>query len=62
MSLLKFLDHPIEKIRQDFYEDYTAATLKTLIVLWAIGVILLVLFVVDNKWLLAGILAYEVLP
>lgn len=49
-------------VRSKFYEDFTAATLKTLIVVWAILVIFLVLFVVQNKWLLATILAYEVLP
>lgn len=43
-------------------QGYTASTLKILITLWAIGVILLVWFVVDNPWLLAAILAYEVLP
>lgn len=50
------------KFRQSFYDDFTVASLKTIIVVWAIGVILLVLFVVNDKWLLAGILAYEVLP
>ena len=49
-------------VRQSFYEDFTTAGLKTVIVLWALMVIFVVLFVVDNKWLLAGILAYEVLP
>lgn len=56
------LEHPIKQVRQAFYENYTVATLKTLIVLWALFVIVLVLFVVENKWLLAGILAYEILP
>lgn len=37
-------------------------TLKTLITLWVIGVLILTWFIVDNPWLLAGILAYEVLP
>ena len=49
-------------VRQSFYDDFTVASLKTMIVLWAILIIFLVLFVVDNKWILAGILAYEVLP
>lgn len=51
-----------QKVRQSFYDDFTTSALKTLIVLWALFVIFLVLFVVDNKWLLAAILAYEVLP
>lgn len=49
-------------VRQSFYDDFTLAGLKTVIVLWALMIIFLVLFVVNNKWLLAGILAYEVLP
>jgi len=51
-----------EDLRQSFANDYTAAALKTLIVVWAITVALLALFVIDNKWVLAGMLAYEVLP
>lgn len=54
--------HTFRSIREHFQNDFTTATLKTLIVLWALFVIVLVLFFVDNKWLLAGILAYEVLP
>ena len=49
-------------VRQSFYDDFTVASLKTMIVLWALMIIFLVLFAVNNKWLLAGILAYEVLP
>jgi hypothetical protein len=56
------LEHPIEMVRKAFYEDYTQATLQTLIVLWALFVIFITLFVVKNKWVLAGILAYEILP
>ena len=52
----------IKNVQQSFAQDYTAATLKALIVAWAILIIVLVLFFVDNPWLLAGILAYEVLP
>ena len=59
---MRLLEHPVKKIQQAFYEDYTASSLKLLIVLWAIFIIFLVLFVVDNKWVLAGILAYEILP
>lgn len=50
------------QIKQNFYNDFTTTALKTIIVLWAIGIILLVVFVVDNKWVLAGIAAYEMLP
>lgn len=62
MKIKEALEHPIEKVRQSFYQSYTAATLKILIIGWAIFIILLVLFVVDNPWILAGILAYEILP
>lgn len=58
----KKLHHPIHEIQRSFYQDYTTSTLKTLIILWAIFVIFLVLFVIDDKFLLAAILAYEVLP
>lgn len=57
MNLFNF----VEKIKQHYYEDYTTTALKTLIIAWSVFVIVLVLFI-DNKWLLAGILAYEVLP
>ena len=43
-------------------EGHTETWLKTAIVLWALGVIILVVFFVDNKWILAAILLYEVLP
>ena len=56
------LNNLIQKWRIALSEDFTATALKTAIVLWAIMVILLVVFIVDNKWLLAGILLYEVLP
>ena len=58
----QWLEHPVKHVRQAFYEDYTAATLKTLIVVWALFIIFITIFVIDNKWILAGILAYEVLP
>jgi len=52
----------INRLQTSFADNYTASTLKALIVLWALLVIVLALFVVDNPWILAGILAYEVLP
>lgn len=36
-------------------------TLKIMIIVWAIFVIILVLYV-NNPWILAGIFLYEVLP
>ena len=51
----------ILRAREAFAADFTEATLKALIILWSLMVIALALLF-DNKWLLAGILAYEVLP
>lgn len=49
-------------VQNHFYSEYTETALRWFIILWSIGIIVLVLFVVRNKWILAGILAYEVLP
>jgi hypothetical protein len=38
-----------------------AMALKTMIVLWSLLIIGLALWI-DNPWVLAGLLAYEVLP
>lgn len=55
------MDEMIKAFRDAANRDLTLLSLKTLIIVWALFVILLTL-VVDNKWLLTGILAYEVLP
>ena len=52
----------VDKAQRKFSEQYTASSLKALIVMWAILVIIVTIFFVDNPWILAGILAYEVLP
>lgn len=52
----------VDKAQKRFSEQYTASSLKVLIVIWAILVIIVSVFFVDNPWILAGILAYEVLP
>lgn len=51
-----------EKVRKYFHENYTKAGLKALIVAWALTVAFVAVFLVDNEWILAGILAWEVLP
>ena len=56
------MNNLIERARASFYDDFTASALKAIIVGWAIFVMILVLYFIDNKWILAGILAYEVLP
>jgi hypothetical protein len=41
---------------------HTVIWLRTVIVLWAIFIVVLALFFVDNPYILAGIILYEVLP
>jgi hypothetical protein len=50
-----------DKIKETAYNDLTLFGLKSLIILWCFVIVGLVLLI-DNKWVLAGILAYEVLP
>lgn len=49
------------RVQEAFSRDFTEAALRALIIGWALFVIFLALNV-KNKFLLAGILAYEVLP
>lgn len=49
------------KIQGEFARDYTVSSLRLLIIAWAVFVVVLALLV-DNAALLAGILAWEVLP
>jgi hypothetical protein len=49
------------KVQSNFATDYTLSGLRLLIIVWAFFIIALAL-IIDNKWVLAGILAYEVLP
>jgi hypothetical protein len=60
-DLREHLEHPGKQFRQDVYEEYSVLALKTCIIVWALFVIGLALFV-NDKWLLAGILAWELLP
>ena len=55
------MDEMIKAFRNAANRDFTLLSLKTLIIVWAIFVIILAV-IVDNKWVLTGILAYEVLP
>ena len=52
----------LQKWRIALYDNFTVTTLKTIIVLWAIFVIFLVIFVINDPWILAGIFLYEALP
>lgn len=51
----------IKKLQQEFYKDLTSAMLRVAIITWALVVIIAAL-TVQNKWILAGILAWEILP
>lgn len=51
----------IRRVQAEFARDFTLIALRITIILWALFVIGLALFV-KNKWFLAGVLAYEVLP
>ena len=48
-------------VQKKFAEDYTTAGLKLLIISWCVFVIVLTILI-NNKYMLAAILAYEVLP
>ena len=48
-------------VQRKFAEDYTESGLKLLIIAWCAFVIVLAIMV-KNKYILAAILAYEVLP
>lgn len=51
----------VSRLQEALNRDYTLGALKIFIIVWAIFIIFLSL-VIDNKWILAGIIAYEVLP
>ena len=51
----------IRRMQQEFYRDLGLTALRAIIIVWCLIIIALTL-VIKNKWVLAGILAYEVLP
>lgn len=51
----------VERVQKHFAQDFSLSALKVIIILWALFIIFLAL-VLDDVWLLAGILAYEILP
>jgi hypothetical protein len=53
--------NPVESVRRTFQKDFTLAGLKATIIVWSLLVIVAAI-VIDNKWVLAGLLAYEILP
>lgn len=59
---MTLLTETLHHWREMLSDNFTVTALKTAIIIWCILIILFVLFFVDNKWLLAGILLYEVMP
>ena len=55
------LDKLFQSVRAAANRDLTLVGLKMVIVVWSLVVIALALST-NNKWILAGILAYEILP
>lgn len=51
----------VSDFRKKASNDMSLTALKTAIIVWALFIILATLFI-DNKWILGGILAYEMLP
>ena len=48
-------------VMQAAHEHFGTNALRTIIIVWALVIIAMAL-VIDNPWILAGILAWEVLP
>ena len=55
------MDRILEKVQTALAKDFTATALKLMIIAWAVLVVIVTLKT-ENKWFLAGILAYEILP
>ncbi len=51
----------IQRARSEFASDLTSMMLRIAIIVWAIVVVIAAL-TVKSKWILAGILAWEILP
>jgi hypothetical protein len=51
----------IQRVRTEFARDFTSMMLRICIIVWAIVVVIAAL-TVKSKWVLAGILAWEILP
>lgn len=55
------MDSILKRVQDSFARDYTLTALRVMIIAWSLVVIVLALLI-ENKLLLALILAYEVLP
>lgn len=50
-----------EETTRKLFKDYPTMTIKIIIIVWALFVIFLALYL-ENKWLLALLAAWEILP
>ena len=55
------MNETFRRVQEAFNRDFTLTSLRVVITLWALFVIVLA-WTIENTFLLAGILAYEVLP
>lgn len=58
---MNFTKNWFDIIQKQATKDFSLFGMRLFILAWAIGVIILS-WVIDDKWVLAGIIAYEVLP
>lgn len=59
--MIEYLNNLKSGVQKQFAEDYTTSGLKLLIIAWSFFVVVLAI-IIDNKYVLAALLAYEVLP
>jgi hypothetical protein len=55
------VNNAIAAVRAEFARDFTSMMLRIGIIVWALVVVIAAL-TVKSKWILAGILAWEILP
>lgn len=55
------MSNPWAWVQSEANKDFTLFGLRVVITLWALFVIVLA-WTISNKWILGGILAYEILP
>lgn len=55
------MNETFKRLQEALAKDFTKTSLKVIITLWALFIIVLA-WTLDNTFLLAGVLAYEILP
>lgn len=58
---MNFLKEVALSVQQTANNDFSLLALKSFLIIWAVLIILTALST-NNKWVLSGILAYELLP